>query len=98
MASDGATVTFLIGDKLARETGSWDNANLSVLNLTYVTPPTPVATGSPSASTTPRGPNTGTGLEQQGSSEGSLLLLLTVIGLGAAAFGTAGVAVARKSR
>lgn len=95
--TDGATVTFLIGDKLARETGSWDNANLSVLNLTYVTPPTPVATGSPSASTTPRGVNTGTGLAHQDNGS-ELPLMLVILGLGAVAFGAAGVAAARKGR
>jgi hypothetical protein len=94
--TDGATVTFLIGDKLARETGSWDNANLSVLNLTYVTPPTPAT--SPSASTTPKGPNTGN-LGPQASDNGSeLSLMLVILGLGVAAFGAAGVAVARKGR
>ena len=85
--TDGAKVTFYIGDKLARETGSWDNANLSVLNLTYVTPPTPAPT--------PKAPVTGN-LGPQESSASSPLLLLALAGLGAVAFGAAGVAVARR--
>ena len=93
--TDGATITFLIGDKLARETGSWDNANLSVLNLTYVTPPTPVPGAS--ASPTPRVVNTGTGLAQtENGSE--LSLMLVILGVSVVAFGAAGVAVARKGR
>jgi hypothetical protein len=98
--TDGATVTFLIGDKLARETGSWDNANLSVLNLTYVTPPTPTPSsgGGPGASVTPKVPPTGNGGPLNHDSGSDFSLLFVVLGLGAAAFGAAGVAVARKSR
>ena len=54
--TDGAVVKFYIGDKLAAETGTWANYQLSVLNLTYTTPPTQTAT----ATSTPTGSVTGT--------------------------------------
>jgi len=106
--TDGATVSFLIGDKLAQQTGSWANYKLSVLNLTYTTPATPTATatgtGSPtgtgtgtatgtaSATGTPKAPVTGNGT----TSDDAGLWLWVVLGAGALALGTGGVAVSRR--
>lgn len=85
---DGATVTFYIGGKLARETGSWKNYQLNTVNLTYVTP-------TPTASATPKPPVTGTGPVE---SDGSASWLFAVLGLSALALGAGGVSVARRSR
>ena len=103
--TDGATVTFYIGDKLAKETGKWVNSQLSVLNLTYVTPPTATPTGSttPGAGTPggggtvtpPKPPPTGSGL--QGGSESNVWLFVA-LGLGAVAFGIGGATVAKRNR
>jgi len=98
--TDGATVTFLIGDKQAAQTGSWANYKLSELNLTYTTPPTatPAASASASASpsSTPKAPTTGSGT--LGSSDSSLAWMFAALGVGALAFGVGGTVVARKSR
>ncbi len=64
--TDGATVSFFIGDKLARETGKWANSQLGVLNLTYVTPPTATPTGS----TTPGAGTPGAGTPGAGTPGG----------------------------
>jgi hypothetical protein len=85
--TDGAQISFYIGGKLAKETGSWDNGNLSILNLTYVTPP-PVTP-------TPKPPVTGTGTGTQSGSD-TTLWLFVALGLGALAFGAGGMAVARR--
>jgi hypothetical protein len=105
--TDGATVTFWIGERRAQETGSWANYRLSELNLTFVTPtPTPTAatpSGSPSpgatttvtATSTPRPPVTGNGVFDGGS---SAAWLFAALGLGALAFGVGGATVARRGR
>jgi hypothetical protein len=95
--TDGATVSFWIGDKLAQQTGSWANYKLSVLNLTYTTPPTPTATatGTGTATGTPKAPVTGSGT---GTSDDAGLWLWVVLGAGAVALGTSGIAVSRRSR
>jgi hypothetical protein len=82
--TDGATVTFLVGDKVANETGVWHNYQLNTVNLT-VTTPTPSAT--------PKPPVTGSGTTD---SAGSAVWLFAMLGLGAVAFGVGGVAAARK--
>lgn len=102
--TDGATVTFYIGGRLARETGTWRNYDINILNLSYVSPtPTPTASGSPSptvsvtgtgTAATPRPPATGSG---QGG-DMAALWVFALIGAGALAFGTGGVVVARRSR
>lgn len=87
---DGAKVTFVVGDKVAQETGSWLNYQLNILDLTVVSPTaTPVAT--------PKPPTTGSGLE---ATEGgaSAVWLLVVLGLGVAAFSVAGTVAARRGR
>jgi hypothetical protein len=89
--TDGATVTFLIGGKLAKETGTWHNYQLNTVNLTFTSP-----TPSPSASATPKPPVTGTGVSADGS--GTAVWLYVMLGLGALAFGVGGTAAARKSR
>jgi len=88
--TDGAQIAFYIGGKLAKEAGSWDNGNLSILNLTYVTPPTP--TPAPVA----KPPVTGTGLQSSSSSSGTASWLFVALGLGALAFGAGSMAVARR--
>jgi len=99
----GDQVTFYIGGKMAMETGSWNNAILNVLNLTYVTPtPTATATTVPSATATattaatPKPPSTGQG--QSGSESGAMTLVVALLALGAVAFGMGGVAAAKRSR
>ena len=92
---DGATVTFYIGGKLARETGSWKNYQLNTVNLSYVTPTPAPGTGTPGASVTPKPPVTGNTL---GEDNGSANWLFAVLGLSALALGAGGVTVARRSR
>ena len=89
--TDGATVTFYIGGKLAKETGVWHNYQLNTVNISYTTP-----TPSPSASATPKAPTTGTGVATTGS-EGTAAWLFVMLGLGALAFGVGGVTAARKA-
>lgn len=100
--TENASVTFIVGGKLANETGSWKNYQLNVLNLT-VTSPTPTPTGgtpgpgTPTAAptATPKPPPTGNGLAGNSS---TAILLFAALGLGAVAFGVGGAAVARRSR
>jgi hypothetical protein len=93
---DGATVTFYIGGKLARETGSWRNYQLNTVNLSYVTPTPAPGTGTPGASVTPKPPVTGN--VGPADSNGSANWLFAVLGLSALALGAGGVTVARRSR
>jgi hypothetical protein len=104
--ADGSPVTFFIGDKKANETGTWDNGQLSVLNLTYTTP-TPTATPTTPAggattpaggggATTPKAPTTGSGVAA--SEDGSNLWLLVALGAGVMALGFGGAFAARRSR
>jgi hypothetical protein len=102
--AEGAVVSFWIGDKLARETGTWKNYDINVLNLTYVTPtptatPTTPATGGGSTTpvVTPKAPVTGTGVEGNGGNDATLWVLVA-LGAGVLAFGVSGAAVARRSR
>jgi hypothetical protein len=89
--ADGAVVTFYIGGKLARETGSWKNYQLNTLNLTYVTPtPTPTAPGG-GTTTVPKPPTTGSGLASDETS-----LLLVILGAALLAASATGAVVARK--
>lgn len=94
--TDGAVVSFWIGDRKAAETGTWKNYQLNIVNLTYTTPtPTPAApSASPSA--TPRPPVTGTGI--QGSGDSTFVWVFAALGLGALAFGVGGLSVARRGR
>lgn len=99
--TENAAVTFIVGGKVANETGSWKNYQLNVLNLT-VTSPTPTPSVSPtggaggSATPTVKAPDTGTGTS--GSDSSAAILLFAALGLGAVAFGVGGAAVARRSR
>lgn len=105
--TDGATVTFYIGGKLANESAPWRNYDINIVNLTYTSPtPTPTASASPSASAspttgggggsaTPRPPSTGTGSD---SGDSSAVWLFALLGAGALAFGAGGAAVARRSK
>jgi hypothetical protein len=85
--AEGATVKFMIGDKVAAQTGSWANYQLNVLNLSFTTPPPP---------TTPKPPTTGTGLEANDA--GSSTWLFVALGLGALAFTAGGAVAVRRSR
>ena len=97
--AEGKSVSFLIGGKLAIESGSWLNYQLNELNLTYVTPtPTPTATATTVPTTvvpTPKPPGTGSGTE---SGSSAATMLFAALGLGALAFGMGGVVAARRSR
>jgi hypothetical protein len=84
---DGAVVTFYIGGKLAKESGSWKNYQLNTVNLSYVTP---------TVTSTPKPPVTGFGPATDNSSSASWLF--AALGLGALAFGVGGATVARRSR
>jgi hypothetical protein len=86
--TDGATVTFWIGDRQAAETGKWANYQLNTVNLTYTTPATP---GGPAAP--PKPPVTGTGTV---SEDGSSFTLLFGLGVIALAFGAGSMAVSRR--
>ncbi len=108
--TDGASVTFYIGGKLANESAPWRNYDINIVNLTYTSPtPTPTASASPSASAsasptsgtggggsaTPRPPSTGTGSD---SGDSSAVWLFALVGAGALAFGAGGAAVARRNK
>ena len=100
--TDNAKVSFYIGDKLAKETGSWVNSQLSVLNLTYVTPPPPPTATTPAGGgggtttpTAPKPPVTGSGI-QAGSDANTWLFV--ALGLGAMAFVVGGATVAKRNR
>ncbi|MBK6664008.1 MAG: hypothetical protein IPG47_15075 [Thermoflexaceae bacterium] len=94
--TDGASVSFWIGDKKAAQSGSWANYQLNQVDLTYTSPtPTPAASASASPSATPRPPTTGGGTAAAGAELG---WLFAALGLGALAFGVGGAAVARKGR
>lgn len=92
--TDGAVVSFWIGDRKAAETGSWKNYQLNEVNLTYTTP-TPTPAPSATATATPRPPTTG---NVAGSSDASSTWLFAALGLGALAFGAAGMTAARRKR
>jgi len=96
--ADNSPVTFLIGDKPAKESGTWNNGVLGIVNLTYVTP-TPTATTTATTPTgggaTPGAPSTGSGYN---SASDSNLWLLIALGAGALAFGVGGTLAARRSR
>lgn len=100
--TDGAAVSFWIGDRQARETGSWKDFDLNVLNLSYVTPPTPTPAasvtttpgGGSGPAVTPRPPATG----NAGLGGGESTLLLVGLGVVALAFGAAGAVATRRSR
>jgi hypothetical protein len=100
--SPGSTITFHAGALTATQTGSWDNSELQILNLTFVSPtptPTATATGTAPAATatkTPGPPKTGAGMESTSSGSGAWLLI--ALGLGAAALGAGGVAATRRAR
>jgi len=98
--TDAASVSFWIGDKQAKETGSWVNSQLNVLNLTYVTPATATATptGSATPSATPvvpKPPVTGSAPYSSGSDS---TWLFVALGLGAVVLGAAGATASRRSR
>jgi hypothetical protein len=102
--TENAAVSFIVGGRLAQETGSWKNYQLNVLNLTVVTPTatptggTPGA-GTPTVSPTPKVGSVGTGVvADTGSESSAAILLFAALGLGAVAFGVGGAAVARRSR
>jgi len=85
--TEGASVTFYVGGKMASQTGSWLNYQLNELDLTVVTP-----TEAP----TPKPPDTGTGTMDGGSVNATWLF--AALGLGALAFGAAGLQAVRRSR
>jgi hypothetical protein len=97
--TDGATVLFYIGGRLAEQSGSWRNYDINIVNLTYTTPtptPTPEATTPGTTVTpTPRPPSTGTGAV---AGDGTAVWLFALLGAGALAFGVGGATVARRSR
>jgi hypothetical protein len=98
--TDGASITFYIGGKLANESGAWRNYDINIINLTYTSPtPTPAASASVSATTgtaaTPRPPAAGSGSQ---SGDTSAVWLFALLGAGALAFGAGGAAVARRSK
>jgi hypothetical protein len=85
--TEGGSVTFYVGGKMASQTGSWLNYQLNVLDLTVVTP-----TEAP----TPQPPSVGSGLAGNGSIDATWLF--AALGLGAIAFGIAGAQAVRRSR
>ncbi len=94
--ADGSPVTFMIGDKKAAETGTWDNGKLGLVNLTFTTPtPTATPTGGTGGATTPKPPVVGTGIQSE--SDSSLWLILA-LGAGVLALGFGGTLAARRSR
>lgn len=111
--TDGATVTFFVGGRLAQQTGSWRNFDINIVNLTVVTPTaTPTAgtpaTGTPGTGTPGAGtPTTGAaatprppsvGTGTEAASDSTAIWLFALLGAGALAFGAGGAMVARRSR
>ena len=108
--TEGATVTFYVQGQAAQETGSWQDG-LSHLNLTVVvevedptpTPdpvdptPTPDDPDDPTPDPTPAPPDTGAGAMGSTSSTSGMALVLAIAVLGAAGFGIAGAAAARRT-
>ncbi|HET7738621.1 MAG TPA: hypothetical protein VFK32_08615 [Tepidiformaceae bacterium] len=106
--STGDTVIFYIGGVAGGKvggTGVWNSSTAQRVNLSYTTPTVaPTTSGTPgtgtpgagTATSTPKAPTTGAGLDTGDS--GSATWLYVALGLGAVAFGASGVAVARKSR
>ncbi len=84
--TEGAAVDFYVGGRMAEQTGSWLNYQLNQLDLTVVTP-TPAST--------PKPPDTGSGIVD---SAGTSSWLFAVLGLGVLAFGASGIAVARRTK
>lgn len=69
--TDGATVTFLIGGKLANESAAWRNFDINIVNLTYTSPtPTP-DTSSPTATPTTPDETPGTAVPTTGTGGGN---------------------------
>jgi hypothetical protein len=91
--ADGASIVFWIGDKQAKESGSWVNSQLNVLNLTYVTPPTPTATV-----VVPKPGATGVAPYSLDGGSDSNVWLFVALGLGAVVLGASGAAVSRRNR
>lgn len=101
---DGDTVTFFVNGAQAAQTGTWHNYALGQVNLTATTSTTtatatatqttPPSTSTVAPSSTPKGPNTGSGVAGGGSSAPAWLFAL--LGFGAVAFGIGGVAAAKR--
>lgn len=98
----GATVSFTIGDKRAKETGTWDDGELGIVNLTYTTPatatPTGTPTGTPTATPTgtPRPPATGSGAAIGGDQ--TTLWALGLLGAGLIVLSAGGFAAVRRGK
>lgn len=71
--TDGASVTFYIGGKLANESAPWRNYDINIVNLTYTSPtPTPVPpTATPATVTTTPTTGPGTAVPTTGGGGGS---------------------------
>ncbi|MGE5596646.1 MAG: hypothetical protein ACM3S1_11505 [Hyphomicrobiales bacterium] len=103
--TDGATVVFVVGGRVANETGEWHDYQLGTVNLTVTAPtatatatatqPGGTATTTATQTSTPKPPPSGTGLAD---SDGTPAWLFVALGLGVLAFGVGGAAVARRSR
>lgn len=98
--TEGASVSFWVGDQMAQETGSWLNYQLNILNLTVVSATeTPTETETPTTPGTPNTPvppATGSGITGNSAST-SATWLFAAVAFGAVAFGAAGAAAARRS-
>lgn len=94
--ADNSVITFTIGGTKAKETGSWVNSQLNILNLTATSNVTPTpAPGTGPTATVPKPPTTG----NLGPSEsGNSLWLYIALASALVAFGVSGAAVTRKSR
>jgi hypothetical protein len=96
----GAKVSFTIGDKLAKETGTWDDGELGIVNLTYTTPSTatPTATTTPTgtATGTPKPPATGSGTATSGDQ--TTLWALGLLGAGLVVLSAGGFAAVRRGK
>lgn len=98
--TEGGSVSFWVGDRMAQETGSWLNYQLNILNLTVVTatetPTETPGTGTPTTPSTPVPPRTGSGVDATSGST-SVTWLFAAVAFGVVAFGAAGAAAARRS-
>lgn len=94
--TEGGSVSFWVGDRMAQETGSWLNYQLNILNLTVVTATETPGTGTPTTPSTPVPPATGSGVTGTSGST-SVTWLFAAVAFGVVAFGAAGAAAARRS-
>lgn len=92
----GASVTFVVGGRVASQVGTWRNYELGQLDLVVTSPsPSPTPTAPPPVTPTPRPPVAGTGLAQPDGPSG--WWLATMAALASLGFAGMGWAASRRA-